>query len=426
MARDGLFKLTRGAMVIVGGFGIFSAYNIHSGNEKFYRDFVMPPLRMFDAETTHSVAIKASKYGLVPRMKSEDHASLKTTVLGLQFDNPVGLAAGFDKQGEAVKGLYKMGFGFVEVGSITPNPQDGNPKPRVFRLKEDQAIINRYGFNSDGHEVVYDRLKSLREDEGQSENPAEPDDRNFLNENFWTGSDREKLTSYQKSRCRGGILGVNLGKNKTTLDSAEDYVKGVKKFGELSDYLVINISSPNTPGLRALQGRKQLQELISKVVKARNELSCAKKPPLLIKIAPDLTEQDQIDIAAVVSQKQCGVSGLIISNTTVSRPESLKSKHKTETGGLSGQPLKEISTEVIKNMYSLTKGELPIIGVGGICCGADAYDKIRAGASLVQLYSALAYDGPPVINKIKRELREILQKEGFVSVADAVGADHKK
>ncbi|XP_074646532.1 dihydroorotate dehydrogenase (quinone), mitochondrial-like isoform X5 [Tubulanus polymorphus] len=386
------FKLTRGAMVIVGGFGIFSAYNIHSGNEKFYRDFVMPPLRMFDAETTHSVAIKASKYGLVPRMKSEDHASLKTTVLGLQFDNPVGLAAGFDKQGEAVKGLYKMGFGFVEVGSITPNPQDGNPKPRVFRLKEDQAIINRYGFNSDGHEVVYDRLKSLREDEGQS----------------------------------GGILGVNLGKNKTTLDSAEDYVKGVKKFGELSDYLVINISSPNTPGLRALQGRKQLQELISKVVKARNELSCAKKPPLLIKIAPDLTEQDQIDIAAVVSQKQCGVSGLIISNTTVSRPESLKSKHKTETGGLSGQPLKEISTEVIKNMYSLTKGELPIIGVGGICCGADAYDKIRAGASLVQLYSALAYDGPPVINKIKRELREILQKEGFVSVADAVGADHKK
>ncbi|KAK3744480.1 hypothetical protein QZH41_012893 [Actinostola sp. cb2023] len=378
---------------------------------------------------------------MVPRDTQKDPEILNTRVFGLSFSNPLGLAAGFDKNGIAVDGLLKMGFGFVEVGSITPKRQDGNPHPRVFRLIEDKAVINRYGFNSEGHEQVRQHLQ------------------------------------YQENNNRQGILGVNLGKNKTSEDAVADYIKGVECFGSMGDYLVINISSPNTPGLRAMQGKEQLTKLIDEVIvyqyvesftykygtesktsiqpitarkiiaqpirmlghdmvttqhhgtnytvlTARNKLP--ERPPVMVKIAPDLTPKDKEDIAAVITRSHAQIDGIIISNTTVLRPSTLKSKNSKETGGLSGEPLTKMSTEVIKDMYKLTNGTLPIIGVGGISTGQDAYDKIKAGASLVQLYTALVYHGPPIIKQIKRELTELLRKDGFNSVSEAVGIDHQR
>ncbi|KAM6063553.1 dihydroorotate dehydrogenase (quinone), mitochondrial isoform 3-T3 [Theristicus caerulescens] len=313
-------------------------------------------------------------------------------VLGQRFRNPVGLAAGFDKQGEAVDGLYKMGFGFVEVGTVTPKPQEGNPRPRVFRLAEDEAVINRYGFNSHGHAAVERRLRARQETQ-------------------------LRLTGV------GMPLGVNLGKNKSSTDAAADYVAGVRTLGPLADYLVVNVSSPNTPGLRDLQGKAELRDLLTKVLAERDMLPCERKPAVLVKIAPDLTAQDKQDIASVICE--LGVDGLIVSNTTVSRPSSLRSRQCTEPGGLSGKPLRELSTRTIREMYSLTRGRVPIIGVGGVSSGRDALEKIRAGASLVQMYTALVYHGPPVVGAVKRELEELLREQGFKNVMEAVGADHR-
>ncbi|XP_064598975.1 dihydroorotate dehydrogenase (quinone), mitochondrial-like isoform X3 [Liolophura sinensis] len=367
---------------------------IYQGNEKFYREILMPAVCVFDPEKVHQWGITLVKYNLLPKPKFGDSPFLSTQVFGRQFPNPVGLAAGFDKHAEAVDGLMQMGFGFVEVGSVTPEPQEGNPKPRVFRLMEDNAVINRYGFNSQGHQVVYDRLRTrVKARFSKDETP--------------------------------GVLGVNLGKNKTSQDPVGDYVQGVRMFGQLADYLVVNISSPNTPGLRDMQGREQLQQLLEKVVRERNSIKTSHKPPLLVKIAPDLSYKDKEDIAAVLSKKQCGVDGIIVSNTTVTRPESLISSNKAEVGGLSGEPLKDLATKTISDMYRLTEGKLPIIGVGGIGSGKDAYEKIKAGASLVQLYTALVYQGPPVVGRVRRELEELLKEDGYKSVAHAVGASHR-
>ncbi|NWS75486.1 PYRD dehydrogenase, partial [Crotophaga sulcirostris] len=344
-------------------------------------------------------------------------APQEVRVLGQRFRNPVGLAAGFDKQGEAVDGLYRMGFGFVEVGTVTPKPQEGNPRPRVFRLVEDEAVINRYGFNSHGHGAVERRLRARQETQ-------------------------LRLTG------EGMPLGVNLGKNKSSPDAAADYVAGVRRLGPLADYLVVNVSSPNTPGLRDLQGKAELRDLLAKVLAERDALPCERRPALLVKIAPDLSARDRQDIASVVCE--LGVDGLIISNTTVSRPSSLRSRQRAEAGGLSGKPLRELSTQTIREMYALTggrgragaggtgwghpscpdpvpahAGRVPIIGVGGVSSGRDALEKIRAGASLVQLYTALVYHGPPVVGAVKRELEELLREQGFKNVMEAVGADHR-
>lgn len=289
-----------------------------------------------------------------------------------------------------MQGLHRTGFGFVEIGSVTPEPQAGNELPRVFRLNEDAGLINRYGFNSEGHEVIYSRVK--------------------------LENDKEKRA----------IIGVNLGKNKLSPVAAEDYVAGVKKFGKVADYLVINVSSPNTPGLRGLQQRAELENLISLVVEARNSLNVTKLPPLLLKIAPDLSQEEKIDIANVVLQDKCRVDGIIVCNTTISRPSDLKSECKNETGGLSGQPLKDISTRCIGDFYRLTGGRIPIIGVGGVASGQDAYEKILAGASLIQLYTSFAFQGPPVVRRIKRELDEILRSNGYQNIAEAVGKSSTK
>lgn len=297
--------------------------------------------------------------------------------------NPVGLAAGFDKNAEAIEGLHEIGFGFIEIGSVTPEPQPGNDKPRIFRLLEDAALINRYGFNSDGLDEVQQRLKTLRH--------------NGFN----------------------GVLGVNLGKNKTSTSPIEDYKKGIGSLGPYCDYLVINISSPNTPGLRAMQNKRELEDLLKAAVEERNKL--LKPVPLVLKISPDLNDSELKDIANVVQSKKTKVDALIVSNTTIARPDTLASPHNQEIGGLSGAPLKEMSTQVIAKMYKITKGQVPIIGAGGIASGQDAYDKILAGASSVQIYTSLVYNGPPIVNKIKSELSDLLKKDNFNSVQDAVG-----
>ncbi|KAK1330559.1 hypothetical protein QTO34_010749 [Cnephaeus nilssonii] len=398
-------KRAQDALVILGGGGLlFASYLTATGDEHFYAEHLMPTLQgLLDPESAHRLAVRVTSLGLLPRVTFQDSDMLEVRVLGHKFRNPVGIAAGFDKHGEAVDGLYKMGFGFVEIGSVTPKPQEGNPRPRVFRLPEDQAVINRYGFNSHGLSVVEHRLRARQQTQA-------------------------RLTE-------GGLpLGINLGKNKTSVDAASDYAEGVRVLGPLADYLVVNVSSPNTAGLRSLQGKDELRHLLTKVLQERDALKGVHKPALLVKIAPDLTAQDKEDIASVV--RELGIDGLIVTNTTVSRPASLQGALRSETGGLSGKPLRDLSTQTIREMYALTQGkdsvsaasglQSPIIGVGGVSSGQDALDKIQAGACLVQLYTALTYWGPPVVGRVKRELEALLKEQGFPSVTDAIGADHRR
>ncbi|XP_036689941.1 dihydroorotate dehydrogenase (quinone), mitochondrial isoform X2 [Balaenoptera musculus] len=357
MAWRQLKKRAQDAMVILGGGGLlFASYLTATGDERFYADHLMPALQgLLDPEAAHRLAVHVTSLGLLPRATFQDSDMLEVRVLGHKFRNPVGIAAGFDKHGEAVDGLYKMGFGFVEIGSVTPKPQEGNPRPRVFRLPEDQAVINRYGFNSHGLSVVEHRLRARQQT--------------------------------QASLTEDGLpLGINLGKNKTSVDAASDYAEGVRVLGPLADYLVVNVSSPNTAGLRSLQGKAELRRLLTKL----------------------------------------GIDGLIVTNTTVSRPASLQGALRSEMGGLSGKPLRDLSTQTVREMYALTQGRVPIIGVGGVSSGQDALEKIRAGASLVQLYTALTYRGPPLVGRVKRELEALLKEQGFTRVTDAIGADHRR
>ncbi|KAK4433908.1 Dihydroorotate dehydrogenase (quinone), mitochondrial [Sesamum alatum] len=370
---------------------------------------VNPFFAFLDPEVAHRLAVAAAARGWVPVEKRSDPPILELNVWGRRFSNPIGLSAGFDKNAEAVEGLLGLGFGFVEVGSVTPIPQEGNPKPRIFRLRNEGAIINRCGFNSEGIVAVAKRLgvqHGKRKLETSSSSSATEDE------------------AVHGGKAGPGILGVNLGKNKTSEDAAADYVQGVHTLSQYADYLVINISSPNTPGLRQLQGRKQLKDLVKKVQAARDEMQWGEEgpPPLLVKIAPDLSKQDLEDIAAVALALR--VDGLIISNTTIQRPDPVsKSPVAEETGGLSGKPLFNLSTNILKDMYILTKGRIPLIGCGGVSSGEDAYKKIRAGATLVQLYTAFAYGGPALIPKLKAELAECLERDGYKSIYEAVGAD---
>ncbi|MBL6933111.1 MAG: quinone-dependent dihydroorotate dehydrogenase, partial [Rhodospirillales bacterium] len=342
-----------------------------------------PLIRFLDPETAHGLAIKGLRAGLVPAARAFEDPGLEQTVWGRTFANPVGLAAGFDKNAEVTDAMLEQGFGFVEIGSVTPLAQPGNPRPRLFRLVADGAVINRMGFNNEGMEAVATRLEK---------------------------------------RTRRGIVGVNLGKNKLSEDAIEDYRKGIFRLARFADYLVINVSSPNTPGLRALQGREPLQELLEAVLNARAESLPDAPPPLLLKIAPDLTDEDKTDIAEVALAT--GIDGLIATNTTIERPESLGDSNAAETGGLSGKPLLEPSTRVLSEMYRRTGGKIPLVGVGGIASGADAYAKIRAGATLIQFYSAMVYHGPGLVNDIKRELAGLVRADGYSSISEAIGADH--
>jgi dihydroorotate dehydrogenase len=301
----------------------------------------------------------------------------------LRFSNPVGLAAGFDKDARVPDAMAKLGFGFVECGTVTPRPQAGNPKPRLFRLTEDHAVINRMGFNNDGMTAMATRL-GRRED-------------------------------------KAGTLGINIGANKDSADRIADYRTGFAALGKLADYVTVNISSPNTPGLRGLQNRDDLEKLLGMLSEER--ASRGWRVPLLLKIAPDIDDASMDDIAQVCLSAR--IEGLIVTNTTIARPASLKSPLAKESGGLSGAPLFAPSTGVLKAMRKRVGTKLTLVGVGGIASGADAYAKIRAGASLVQLYTALAYQGPSLIGRIKSELRAALKRDGFKTVGEAIGADFR-
>jgi dihydroorotate dehydrogenase len=335
-------------------------------------------LARLDAETAHGLAIRALRSGLLPAQRQADPPSLALEIWGRSLPNPIGLAAGFDKNAEVPDACIGLGFGLVEIGSVTPRPQAGNPRPRLFRLPEDRGVINRMGFPGEGLDVALARLRQ---------------------------------------RARTGFVGVNVGANKDSTDRAADYVTGCVALAPYADYLVCNVSSPNTPGLRNLQGREQLRDLLKRV----QDTIAAKPVPLVVKIAPDATDDDLDDIVAVC--RNLKMDGIIIGNTTLSRPASLRSARKGETGGLSGAPLTNLATDVLRKTAQRVERQFPLIGCGGIGSGADAYAKIRAGATLVQLYSAMVFEGPPLIRRIKAELEGLLARDGFASVNDAVGAD---
>ena len=332
-------------------------------------------LRRLDPETAHGLAIAALKTAPLPAPPADD-SILRTSLAGLDLPNPVGLAAGLDKNAEALSGLSRLGFGFVECGSVTPLPQPGNPKPRLFRLSEDRGIINRMGFNNAGLDAFAGHLNC---------------------------------------RPAGCIVGANLGANKDQDDRAADYVIGLKRLSGLADYFTANISSPNTPGLRALQGRAALDDLLGRMAEARTGTA-----PLFLKIAPDLTP-DQIAMIVEASLAH-RIDALIVSNTTLDRPDSLRSAFAAEAGGLSGAPIKTRARAALTAAAQASNGRLPLIAVGGIDSGAEAYARIRAGATAVQVYSALIYEGPGLVARIKRELAARLRSDGFSTVAEASSA----
>jgi dihydroorotate dehydrogenase len=338
-------------------------------------------LRLLPGEPAHRLTVRLVRAfsPLLPN-PNQDDKRLGVKALGLEFPNPVGLAAGFDKDAEVPDAMLRFGFGFVECGTVTPRPQAGNAKPRLFRLSEDRAVINRMGFNNGGIENAARRLAA---------------------------------------RIRNGIVGINIGANKDSTDRIADYVRGFERLADLADYVTVNVSSPNTPGLRGLQNRDELQRLLQSLMDARAR--GGKSKPLLLKIAPDLDEHALDDIADVALNS--GIEGLIVSNTTIARPASLKSSRANEIGGLSGKPLFEPSTAILKQMRKRVGTRVVLVGVGGVSSGADAYAKIRAGASLIQLYTALAYEGPGLVTRIKRELLECLVRDGYSNISDAVGID---
>ena len=344
-------------------------------------------LRLLPAEFAHYLTIKILSFDFfkiffkIPK----DDQILKQFIWNLEFKNPIGLAAGFDKNGEAINSLLEFGFGFIEVGTVTPKEQAGNEKPRIFRLTKDKAIINHLGFNNQGIEKVLKRLKKRYEN------------RNYLN----------------------GIVGINIGKNAESKLISKDYIDCMKSLGKYSDYIVINISSPNTPGLRNLQNRQYLENLIIELKKIRNVDNAIKSKPLLIKISPDLNQEQKRDIA-LTSLAQ-GIDGIIVSNSTTSRPNTLLDNNRNEIGGLSGRPLFVSSTLLLREMYDLTGGKIILIGVGGISSGRDVYEKIKAGASIVQIYTSLIYEGSGFIERINRELVYLLKADGYSNISQAIG-----
>tara|TARA_B100001057_G_scaffold78950_1_gene74139 strand:- start:6075 stop:7121 length:1047 start_codon:yes stop_codon:yes gene_type:complete len=339
-----------------------------------------PFIFKIDPEMAHDLAIKSLKYNFLPEdvFKVENEEILETELFHTRIKNPIGLAAGFDKSAEVYNSLFRFGFGFIEVGTVTPKKQFGNPKPRVFRLEKDRALINRLGFNNDGLEKISKRL--------QKNSP-------------------------------NGFLGINIGPNKDSENRIDDYVKCLKEIHEFADYITINISSPNTPGLRDFHKENTLQNLLKNIndfVK-KNKI----KKPLALKVSPDIQDSEISDIMELI--KKFNISGVIISNTTDRNRENLLGKNKSEAGGLSGEPLNKISNSLIKKFYKHTKGKITIIGVGGVNSGLTAYEKLKSGASFLQLYTGMVYEGPGIVKKIKSELIDILEKEKIKNISEIVG-----
>lgn len=345
-------------------------------------DFARPLAGLIDPEEAHRLAINALK--LLPSAGGRDDPRLAVKAFGIDFPNPVGVAAGFDKNAEVPDAILRLGFGFAEVGTLTPKPQTGNPRPRVFRLPGAEGIINRLGFNNEGFAAATKRLKARA--------------------------------------GRGGIVGINVGANKDSRDRVADYVQGIKTFAELASYLVINVSSPNTPGLRDLQAAAALDDLLARVVEARDRAAGkAGRKPVLLKISPDLSLSELDDVTDAVRRR--AIDGMIVSNTTLNRPALLRDPHAHEAGGLSGKPLFSLSTLMLKQTFQRIGGEIPLIGVGGVDSADAAWAKITAGATLIQLYSGMVYRGFGLAGNIKHGLKKRLTTLGYTSIADAVGTE---
>ncbi len=346
--------------------------------------FSLPLLRWFDPEDAHRMAIQGLRL-LPPMRPRRDDTKLAVRAFGLNFSNPIGMAAGFDKSAEVPDALLRLGFGFVEIGSVTPKPQAGNPRPRLFRLERDEGVINRMGFNNDGADAVLRRLAARAHS--------------------------------------GGIVGVNVGANKDSADRVDDYVRLIETFAPVASYFTVNVSSPNTPGLRNLQQAAALDDLLAKVIDARERVrQHAGDSPVLLKIAPDLTLTELDDVVHIARSRR--VDGMIVGNTTLARPPTLRDLSRAkEQGGLSGRPLFRLSTRMVAETYVRAEGAFPLIGVGGIDTGGAALTKIRAGATLIQLYSSLIYKGLGLVDDIKRDLASTLLRTGRESLSEIVGAD---
>ncbi|MCK1297677.1 quinone-dependent dihydroorotate dehydrogenase [Bradyrhizobium sp. 40] len=344
----------------------------------------LPVLRWLDPEDAHRLAIQGLRF-LPPGKPQADDPKLAVRAFGLNFPNPIGMAAGFDKSAEVPDALLRLGFGFVEIGSVTPKPQSGNPRPRLFRLERDEAVINRMGFNNDGAETALRRLAARAQ--------------------------------------HGGIVGVNVGANKDSPDRVNDYVKLIETFAPVASYFTVNVSSPNTPGLRNLQEGALLDDLLARVIDARQRVrESAGDTPVLLKIAPDLSLAQLDDVVQVARSRR--VDGMIVSNTTIARPSTLREEMRAkEQGGLSGRPLFRLSTRMVAETYVRVEGAFPLIGVGGVDSGGAALTKIRAGASLIQLYSSLVYKGLGLVDEIKRDLTSTLLRTGRDSLSEIVGSD---
>jgi dihydroorotate dehydrogenase len=346
--------------------------------------FSLPLLRWFDPEDSHRLAIQGLRL-LPPVRPRPDDAKLAARAFGLNFPNPIGMAAGFDKNAEVPDALLRLGFGFVEIGTVTPKPQTGNPRPRLFRLERDEAVVNRLGFNNDGADAVLRRLASRAH--------------------------------------HGGIVGVNVGANKDSPDRVADYVKLIETFAPLASYFTVNVSSPNTPGLRNLQHAAALDDLLAKVIDARERVRAkAGDSPVLLKIAPDLSLTELDDVVQIARSRR--VDGMVVGNTTLARPSTLREQNRAkEQGGLSGRPLFRLSTRMVAETYVRVEGAFPLVGVGGIDTGGAALTKIRAGATLIQLYSSLVYKGLGLVDDIKRDLASTLLRTGREQLSEIVGAD---
>lgn len=443
--------------------GVALLYNVSCVASVFLTPEVsVSPRNYVLIQDAHNLAVYSVSKGLGPRFRSNKleisskvdlsskltvatNATTPAPITSLIFPNCIGLAAGFDKDGVAIKNLMELGFGFVEIGSVTPRPQPGNPKPRMFRLVEDGGVINRFGFNSVGMAQVEENLISFYDDvHAVVDREAEEVMAEWRDIAMNMFSKVLSTVSRSQASQPRSLLGVNLGKNKTSTEETEDYEVGIQKLGPYADYLVINISSPNTPGLRDLQKNEPLKRLLHAAIRQRNNLvlkgnDCKDKrqqllskasspptstlPPLFVKIAPDITDEEMKSIASIALE--CNVDGILVTNTTNQRPSTLQSKHSSEAGGLSGTPLRDRSTECIRRMYHHTNGNLFIVGMGGVGSGQDAYEKLKAGASVVQIYSRMVYGGPGLVSRIRKELAEIMVQNGQKRVEDVVGLDHE-
>ncbi len=341
-------------------------------------NILRPLIFKFSPEVAHSLAIKALKLNNIPYSKPKDNHILETTFCEKKLSSPIGVAAGFDKNAEVYNPLFNLGFGFVEVGTITPKPQFGNPKPRVFRLEEDEALINRLGFNNSGSEQISQTIKENN---------------------------------------KKGFLGINIGPNKDSINRIDDYLICFRKFYNLADYITINISSPNTENLRDFHNQDELNSLIDKLKNEKKKLNS--NIPLAIKVSPDLNDDQINEVSKIIMEQEIGI--IIVSNTTDKNRENLKNINKLEKGGLSGKPIEKISNEAISKFYKILKDKTKIIGVGGVSNGQDAFEKIISGATLVQLYTGMVYRGPRIASKISTELIDLLKNKGFKNVSEAIG-----